>query len=102
MRFSRADNVQKGGIEQIVVHRLRVDQEQPLGIRVDAVLERQIHQHRAGNHRISLMRREGMLNVAALGIHDQQKELFGHSQHGCTTSREIHLRTKWAVGCGPR
>ena len=87
-----AGNVRQGGIEQVVVHRLRVDQEEALGIRVDAVLERKVHQHGTGDHCIALMRREGMLNAAALGIHDQQEELFGHSQHGFISSVVLRPR----------
>ena len=71
VRFGFADNVLKGGIEQVVVHWIPSDQEEPLRIRVDTALERQIHQHGAGNHCIPLMRREGMLNAATLGIHNQ-------------------------------
>ena len=71
VRFALAGNVEKGRVEQVVVHRLRIDQEEPLGIHVDTVLERQIRQHGTGNQCILLMRREGILNAAAPGIHDQ-------------------------------
>ena len=71
MRFGFAGNIQKDGIEKVIVHRLRVDQEEPLGIRVYAALERQIGQHRTGKQRVLLMRRERVSNAAALGIQDQ-------------------------------
>ena len=93
VRLGLAGNVEKGGIEQVVVHRLRVDQEEPLGIRVDTVLECQIHQHRAGHHCISLMGGEGMPDATALGIDDQEKELLGHSQHGFVSA---HRFSPWA------
>ena len=54
---------------------------------------RQVHQYRARNHCIPLMHREGMPNGATFGIHDQQKEFFGQSQHGFIDSMAIRLRT---------
>ena len=94
VRFGFAGNVLQGGIEQVVVHRLRIDQEEALRIGVDTVLERQVRQHGAGNHDVPLMRRERVSNAAALGIDDEQQDFFGNGQHVLTMSSTGSMATR--------
>ena len=51
-RLSVAGDLGENGIEDVVVDRCAVHENQALGIRVDAVLEREIHQHRPGQCKV--------------------------------------------------
>ena len=67
-------------IEKIVPDRRYIDQEEPLGVRVDSVLQRQIHQHPACQS--AVQRPLGhACELPADVVEDKEHDLFGKSQH---------------------
>ena len=66
-------------IEQTIPDRRRVDQEQPLGVGVDAVLQSEIHQHRAAES-VADQPFRGPRQLPVL-VAEQEQKLFGESHH---------------------
>ena len=77
--FRRLRDPGKGGIEQVVPQRCRIDQYEPLEIGVDPVLQRQVHQDRAGER--ALHRPTGHTHeLPVLVVEHEEGDLFGESQ----------------------
>ena len=74
-------DVGQGGIEQIIIQWRRIDQDESVEIRIDAVFEGQIHQHRAGKYDVQRVRRENGSKIAPLFIEQEQENFFGEPQH---------------------
>ena len=67
------------GIKQGIADRRRVDQEQPLGIGVDAVLQCEVHQDRPAQ-RVADQPFRGPRQCSVL-VAEQEKEFLGEPHH---------------------
>ena len=72
-------DVGQGWVEQVVAERRRIDQHQSHEIRVDAILQRQIHQHGPGEKNVQPLRRPRLCKVPVLGVEQKQQQLFRES-----------------------
>ena len=80
IRLNRLCNPGEHRIEKIVTDRGRIDQEEPFRIGVDPVLQREVHQHPAGQG--AAQRPPGhACELPALVVENEQHDLFGKTQH---------------------
>ena len=79
MGLVRARNLGEHRIEQAILNRCRIDKEQLTDIGIDAVLECEVHQHRAAESVADQpFRRPRELSVL---VAEQEDDLFGESHH---------------------
>ena len=69
----------KHRIEQRVADRCRVDQKQPVDIGIDAVFQREIHEHRAAERVPDQPFRRA--RQRSILVAEQEQKLFGESHH---------------------
>ena len=79
MRIGGQRDVGQRRVEQVVVERRPIDQHQPSRIRVDTVLQRQIHQHCPGQQNVQPSRRQRTGQVPAFVVEQEQQQLLGKS-----------------------
>ena len=74
-------DVRQSRIEKIIVHGRRIHQNKPLEVGVDPSLQRQFHQHGAGDDDVQQTRRVGRRQVAVLLVQHQKEGLLHDPDH---------------------
>ena len=97
MRAGLLGELREDGIEQVVSDRCRIQDHQLPEVRIDTVLQCQIHQRRSGENHVQSVRRQGGRDIAALVVQDQKENFFSDSQHGTTRLHPI-CRVSLRVG----